>query len=242
MLRIPEFGMVIDAPQDHGLAKSGGVTLYAPLHGRFGLGITTPKPGDDPQGNLDDQYELMAALGPVGDHGATFINRRDPQMPFVGAIRNPHTSQLYLLVPFNHKGLAENDLRRETATLVKWIRFSSPRMSLWEDVLRGRTFTAAHHYQRYIGSSDSNSLEETITFKADGMYLRRITGHTSISSGGLSLGRVRDDRETGLWDILEEGSEIHLRLETTTGDRTALPLSRTTDTYHFGDKSYVRTA
>ncbi len=242
MLRIPEFGMAIDCPDDCGLASRGGIHLYGPLHGKLGVGITKPGPGDDPGGDLDDQYALMSAFGPVGDKGATFLNRRDPAMPFIGAIRNPHTEQLYLLIPYNHEGLAENDLRREIARLVSCIAFVSPSMAQWDAVLRGRKYTAAEAHQRQLGSSDGYSMQEDLTFGADGMYERRISGHTSISSGGLSLGSVRDDRETGRWDIVESGGATVLRLEDSNGERSELSLGRTADAVILDGRRFVRTA
>ena len=241
MLHIPEFGMAIDCPDDCGLASRGGIHLYGPLHGKFGVGITKPGPGDDPKGDLEDQYALMAAFGPVGDKGATFLNRRDPAMPFIGAIRNPHTEQLYLLIPYNHAGLAENDLRREIGKLVQCIGFVSPSMAQWDATLRGRTYTAADAYQRQLGSSDGYSLQEDLTLRADGMYERRISGHTSISSGGLSLGSVRDDRESGRWDIVESAGATVLRLEDSAGERSELSLGRTADAVLFDGRRFVRT-
>lgn len=243
MLRIPEFGMLIDASQECGLASHEGVTLYGPMDGSFGVGITRPRPGDDPQGKLEDQYALMAAIGPVGDKGATFINRKgDTAVPFVGAIRNPHTEQLYLLIPYNNAGLDETQLRRAIGGLVTVIGFVSPAMESWENVLRGRVFTAADHYQRQLGSSDGMSTEETIAFRPDGMYERRISGHVSVSSGGLSLGRTRDDRETGLWDVVESNGSPALRLENSAdGERSLWSLRRTETTFFFDDRSFVRT-
>jgi len=244
MLRIPEFGITIDCPDTCGLASRGGIHLYGPLHGKFGVGITKPGPGDDPSGDLDDQYALMAALGPVGDKGATFLNRRDPAMPFIGAIRNPHTEQLYLLVPYNHQGLDEKGLRREIGELVKCIGFVSPSMEQWETLLRDRKYTAAETYQRQLGSGDGYSAQEDITFGADGMYERRISGHTSISSGGLTLGRVRDDRESGRWDVVEGqgGTGSALRLDDSQGQRTFWSLGRTADAVLFDGRRFVRTA
>ncbi|HEV7282069.1 MAG TPA: hypothetical protein VGN57_17840 [Pirellulaceae bacterium] len=243
MLRISEFGMLIDATQDCGLASHEGLTLYGPMDGSFGVGITRPQSGDDPQGNLEEQYALMAALGPVGDKGATFLNRKgDAVVPFVGAIRNPHTEQLYLLIPYNNVGLDETELRRAIAGLVVCIGFVSPAMELWENVLRGRTFTAGDHYQRQLGSGDGASLEETIAFHTDGLYERRTTGHVSVSSGGLSLGRVRDDRETGRWDVVETDGSPALRLESAAdGERTLWSLGRTEQTFFFDERAFART-
>lgn len=243
MLRIPEFGMLIDAAEECGLAAHEGLTLYGPMDGSFGVGITRPQPGDDPQGNLAEQYALMAALGPVGDKGATFLNRKgDATVPFIGAIKNPHTEQLYLLIPYNNVGLDETQLRKAIAGLVVCIGFVSPAMAGWENVLRGRAFTAADHYQRQLGSSDGASLEETILFRADGMYERRITGHVSVSSGGLSLGRVREDRETGRWDVVEADSFPALRLENAAdGEQVLWSLSRTETTFFFDERAFART-
>lgn len=242
MLGIPEFGMAIDCSDGCGLASRGGIHLYGPLHGQFGVGITKPGPGDDPSGDLDDQYALMSALGPVGERGATFLNRRDPAMPFIGAIRNPHTEQLYLLIPYNHQGLAENNLRREIGKLVKCIAFVSPSMEQWDAVLRGRKYTAADAYQRNLGASDGCSVQEDLTFRADGMYERRISGHTSISSGGLSLGSVRDDRKSGKWDIVESGGATVLRLEDSRGELSELSLGRTADAVILDGRRFVPTA
>jgi hypothetical protein len=241
MLRIPEFGMQIDAPSDCGLAQANGITLYAPLHGKFGVGITRPEPGDDPQGELDDQYALMAALGPVGDHGATFLNRRHSEPPFIGAIRNPYTEQLYLLIPFNHAHLDEVSMRREIGTLVRCIGFISPAMEVWDRLLRGSVFIAADHYQRQLGSSDSSSREERITFRENGLYERRISSHTSISGGGLSLSNVRDDREQGSWDIVEVQGETQLRLESQQRGRECLTLRRTESTFFLNGEPFLRT-
>lgn len=243
MLRIPEFGIAIDCPDDCGLASRGGIHLYGPLHGQYGVGITKPGPGDDPAGDLEEKYALMAALGPVGDKGATFLNRRDPAMPFIGAIRNPHTEQLYLLSPYNHKGLPETDLRKVIGELVKCIGFVSASMSQWDEMLRGRTFTAAETYQRQLGSSDGYSAQEDITFRGDGMYEQRISGHTSISSGGLTLGRVRDDREQGRWDVVEGAGGVGsmLRLDSSQGGRALWSLSRTADAVLFEGRRFVRT-
>lgn len=242
MLRIPEFGMLIDAPHDCGLASHEGFTLYGPMDGRYGVGITKPRPGDDPKGDLADQYALMAAFGPVGDKGATFLNRRDAAVPFIGAIRNPHTEQLYLLVPYNNVGLDETGLRQAIGGLVVRIGFVSPAMEAWEGALRGGVFTAADHYQRQLGSSDSSSSEETIAFRPDGIYERRITGHVSVSGGGLSLGRVRDDRESGLWDVVDVGGSPALRLENSSdGESVVLSLRRTERTFYFDDRAFVRT-
>ncbi|SFH58097.1 hypothetical protein [Planctomicrobium piriforme] len=241
MLRIPEFGMLIDCSDDCGLAQQNGVTLYGPLHGKFGVGIATPQPGDDPQGNLADQYALMAALGPVGEHGATFLNRRDPQVPFIGAIQNPHTSQLYLLVPFNHARLDETQLRQAIGKLVQCISFISPAMSQWQQRLSGRMFTAAEAYQRQLASSDGYSLQEDMTFHANGMYEKRISGHVSVSGGGLSLGRVRDEREQGRWDIVEVNGQPTLRLEDEQCQRHHWSLQVTADAVLLDGRRFVRT-
>jgi len=242
MLRIPAFGMAIDCPGDCGLASAGGIFLYGPTHGRFGVGVTPPQPGDDPAGDLADKYALLSAIAPVGTNGGAFLNRRDPAVPFVGLIRNPHTDRLYMLVPFNHAGLSENELRKEIGRLVCCIGFVSPAMSRWDSALRGRKFTAADAYQRQLGSADGYSLQEDVTFKEDGMYERRISGHTSVSSGGLSLGRVRDDREVGLWDVVEEEGMPGLRLDDADGTRVTWALGRTGDAVTFDGRRFVRTA
>jgi hypothetical protein len=242
MLRIPAFQMQIDAPADCGLAEGDSVFLYGPTDGKFGVGITPPQPGDDPAGDLEDKYALMAALGPVGDKGATYLNRHDPAMPFIGAIRNPHTSQLYLLIPYNHAGLKENDLRKELSRIVACIGFISPAMAQWDATLRGRKFTEAESYQRQLGSGDGYSRQEDLTFQADGMYERRITGHTSISGGGLSLGSVRDEREVGSWDVVESNGAVVLRMDDQGGGRSELSLARTARGIRLGDREFVRTA
>lgn len=130
MLKIPEFRMWIDAPADCGLALAGGIHLFGPTHGGFGLAVTRAGPGDDPMGDLESRYETMAAFGPIGTRGATFLNRRDPAMPFLGAIRDPD-GILFLLPPYNPAGLPEDRLRRECGRLIECVAFSTPAMERW---------------------------------------------------------------------------------------------------------------
>ncbi|AMV18742.1 hypothetical protein [Planctomyces sp. SH-PL14] len=242
MLYLRDFGMLIDCPDDCGLASHAGLRLYGPLHGRFGVGITPPQKGDDPNGDLEDQYALMAAFGPVGDKGATFLNRRDPAMPFLGAIRNPHTQKLYLLVPFNNAKLSETELRKEIGKLVCCIAFISPAMTQWETRLRGRRFTAADTYHRQLGSGDGSSIQEDLTFATDGTFQRRISGHTSISSGGLTLGSVRDDREAGRWDIVESEGAAILRLDGAQSGRQECSLGLSGQGVLIAGRQFVQTA
>lgn len=227
MLRIPEFRMLIDAPLEYGMATSGGIPLIGPTHGQFGLGVTLQQPGDDPTGDLRSTYELMAAVGPVGEHGGTMINRRgDPETPFLGAIRDPNTDRLFLLIPFNHAKLTENQLRQECGRLIEWIRFATPAMEQWEVVLKGATLLAIDTYQRGIGSSDGYSAEERYAFRTDGMFEWVKNIHISVGGGGLSASRTSRERLTGSWDILNVNGDPVLRLDNSEGKRSVLTLQR----------------
>lgn len=226
MLRIPAFRMQIDAPADCGLAAGTGVYLFGPTHGRFGLGVTRAGPGDDPAGELVSQYELMAALGPVGPHGATMLNRRDPAVPFVGAIRDPDAGGLFLLAPFNHAGLSETDLRRECGRLIACVSFVSPAMERWIALLTGSTLLAADVYQREPGAADGYTAEERYAFRADGVYEWVKEVQVTVGAGGLSASRTSRDRRVGSWDVVKDDDRPALRLDDADGNRSVLSLGR----------------
>lgn len=230
MLRIPEFRMLIDAPADCGLAMAAGAYLFGPVHGRFGLGVTRAQPEDDPAGDLLSRYELMAALGPVGRHGATMLNRRDPDVPFIGVIRNPESGELFLLPPFNHAGLTENELRRECGRLIGYIEFVSPAVERWTETLSGATLLAGDTYQRELGAGDGYSVEERYTFRTDGLFEWVKEIHVSVGAGGLSASRTSRERRSGSWDVVSASGRPTLRLDDSDGNRSVLNLDqRSTD-------------
>lgn len=226
MLRIPEFRMLIDAPADCGLAAGAGLYLFGPTHGRFGLGVTRAKPEDDPAGDLVSRYELMAAIGPVGAHGATMLNRRDPQVPFIGVIRNPDTGGLFLLPPFNHAGLTEGELRRACGDLLGCVSFVSPAMEAWSAALAGATLLAVDAYRRGYGDADGYSVEERYAFRADGVYEWVKEVQVSVGAGGLSASRTNRERLTGSWDVVAAEGRPVLRLDDSAGNRSVLSLAR----------------
>ncbi|MDY3561902.1 hypothetical protein R5W23_003331 [Gemmata sp. JC673] len=225
MLRIPEFRMLIDAPAECGLAAAPGVYLFGPTHGTFGLGVTRASPADDPAGDLLSLYELMAALGPVGTHGATILNRRDPDVPFIGAIRNPDTAELFLLAPFNHAGLTEPELRRECARLIGYVSFVSPAMESWASVLSGTVLVGADTYRSTPGAG-GYTVEERYTFRTDGIYERIKETQVTVGVGGLSASRTGREREIGSWDVISADGRPALRLDDADGNRRVLALTR----------------
>lgn len=226
MLKIPEFRMWIDAPDDCGLASAGGIHLFGPAHGGFGLGVTRAGPGDDPAGDLESRYETMAAFGPIGTRGATFLNRRDPAMPFLGAIRDPGSGSLFLLPPYNHVGLAEDQLRRECGRLVQCVGFTTPEMERWAALLSGATLVAIDTHRRDLATADGYSAEERYLFRPAGLFEWSKEFHVSIGAGGLSASRTSRSRRAGSWDVVDEGGRPALRLDDSEGVRDVLALER----------------
>ncbi|VTR96272.1 unnamed protein product [Gemmata massiliana] len=225
MLRIPEFRMLIDAPAECGLASAPGVYLFGPVHGQFGLGVTRADPADDPAGDLASQYELMAALGPVGANGATILNRRDPAVPFIGAIRNPDTAELFLLAPFNHARLAEPELRRECARLLGYVSFVSPAMEAWIAVLSGAALVSADAYRSTPGAG-GYTVEERYALRPDGIYEWVKETQVTVGAGGLSASRTGREHAVGSWDVVDVSGRPALRLDDANGNRRVLALDR----------------
>lgn len=226
MLKIPEFRMWIDAPGDCGLASAGGIHLFGPTHGGFGLGVTRAGPGDDPAGDLESRYETMAAFGPIGTRGATFLNRRDPAMPFLGAIRDPGSGSLFLLPPYNHVGLTEDRLRGECGRLIQCVGFTTAAMEQWSALLSGASLIAIDTHRRDLASADGYSAEERYTFRADGLFEWTKEFHISIGGGGLSASRSSRSRRSGSWDVVDEEGRPALRLDDSEGSREVLALER----------------
>jgi hypothetical protein len=226
MLRIPEFRMRIDAPADHGLAAQGGIYVFGPVDASVGLWVKRAEAGDDPAGDLVSKYELMAAFGPIGTRGATFLNRKgDEDFPFLGAIASPD-GELFLLPPFNPRGYPEDRLRRECARLIELVGFVTPEMERWIGVLSGATLVAIDTHRREIATADGYSSEERYVFRADGVFEWRRDFHVSLGGGGLSASRTSRSERVGSWDVVDEGGAVGLRLEDEEEGRRVVSLGR----------------